>query len=356
MKSKGIRLQNVLKKFGKNVVLKNINLDVKPGEFLVLLGPSGCGKTTTLRLIAGVEKVDSGRIFIGERDVTDLPPQKRNVSMVFQNYAIFPHMNVYDNIGFGLKMRGADKETIREKVIEVSKLLKIEDLLDRFPSQLSGGQRQRVAVARALATPFDVLLMDEPLSNLDALLRAEMRAELKKLHQKFMHTVVYVTHDQVEALTLGNRIAVMFDGEIHQVGTPEEIYEFPENTRVARFIGTPPMNLLSARITDNVMVGKTTFPLSKKILDLLKSLGVKEFVIGFRPEYVRFDEKGIRGKIVLKENIGHNEILNIQFENNVIKAITRRGEITREEINFHIPEENLRIFINGKLLKSPHTS
>ncbi len=352
MRSKGVRLANVVKKFGRNIVLKGINLEVMPGEFLVLLGPSGCGKTTTLRLVAGVERADSGRIFIGERDVTELPPQKRNVSMVFQNYAIFPHMNVFDNIAFGLKMKGFSASEIERRVKEVAELLKIENLLERFPSQLSGGQRQRVAVARALATPFDVLLMDEPLSNLDALLRAEMRAELKKLHQTFFHTVIYVTHDQVEALTLGDRIAVMFDGEIYQVGTPEEIYEYPVNIRVGKFIGTPPMNFLEAVFDEGkVLVGSQELKLSPRIYNFLAKSKLKQFMIGFRPEYVKFERDGIRGKIILRENIGHNEILNIQFEDRIIKAVTRRGEIQEEEVSFLVPERHLRIFIEGTLIK-----
>lgn len=352
MRSKGVKLANVVKKFGKNIVLKGINLEVMPGEFLVLLGPSGCGKTTTLRLVAGVERVNSGKIFIGERDVTELPPQKRNVSMVFQNYAIFPHMNVFDNIAFGLKMRGFDANKIERRVREVAELLKIGNLLERFPSQLSGGQRQRVAVARALATPFDILLMDEPLSNLDALLRAEMRAELKKLHQKFSHTVIYVTHDQVEALTLGDRIAVMFDGEIYQVGTPEEIYEYPVNVRVGKFIGTPPMNFLEGIFDGGkVLVNGQEFKLSSQINNLLARHGVKKFTIGFRPEYVKFGRDDMEGKIILRENIGHNEILNIQFEDVMIKAIIRRGEISGESVSFWIPKEHIRIYIEGRLVR-----
>ena len=242
----GIRVEKVSKRFGKVEALKGVDLEVRDQEFLVLLGPSGCGKTTLLRIVAGLEAPTSGEVYIGERRVTHLPPRLRGIAMVFQNYAIFPHLTVYENVAFGLRMKRRPEEEIRRKVGEVAALLHIEELLDRYPAQLSGGQRQRVAVARALAVEPEVLLMDEPLSNLDALLRLEMRAELKRLLKETRTTTLYVTHDQVEAMSLADRIAVMRQGEIVQLGTPTEIYHAPADTFVGGFIGNPPMNFLRA--------------------------------------------------------------------------------------------------------------
>ncbi|WP_419944458.1 ABC transporter ATP-binding protein [Candidatus Poriferisodalis sp.] len=239
-----IIVEHATKSFGGKRAIDDVSLTVSDGEFLVLLGPSGCGKTTLLRAIAGLGLVDSGRISIDGRDVTYLPPGDRKISMVFQSYAIFPHMSVRNNIGFGLRMTKAPKELIDERVGEAAELLHIEELLDRKPSAMSGGQRQRVAVARALAMKAEVLLMDEPLSNLDALLRLEMRAELKRLLSEVNATTMYVTHDQIEALSMGDRIAVMKDGVLQQVERPSVVYENPANEFVGGFIGNPPMNFL----------------------------------------------------------------------------------------------------------------
>jgi len=240
-----IELRSLRKTYGRVVAINDLSVHIPDGEFLVLLGPSGCGKTTTLRALAGLETLDRGRILIGGRDVTLLAPGKRGIAMVFQSYAVFPHMRVFDNIVFGLRMRGVPPGDQRTRAHEVADLLQIRNLLDRYPAQLSGGQRQRVAVARAIVMRPDVLLMDEPLSNLDALLRLHMRAELKRLHRELRATTVYVTHDQVEALSLGDRIAVMKEGEIIQCATPSVIYDTPANRFVGSFIGSPPMNFLS---------------------------------------------------------------------------------------------------------------
>src|SRR5919198_2194647 len=237
-----VEFDRVRKVFGKNVALKEVELPVRDGEFMVLLGPSGCGKTTLLRCLAGLERVDGGSVRIGDRDVTDLPPRHRNVAMVFQSYAVFPHMRVRENIAFGLRMRRTPAAEIERRVREGAALLQLEPFLDRYPAQLSGGQRQRVAVARAIVTHAPVLLMDEPLSNLDALLRLHARAELKRLHGEVRRTTLYVTHDQIEALSMGDRIAVMRDGEIVQVDTPAAIYDRPATVFVGSFIGSPPMN------------------------------------------------------------------------------------------------------------------
>src|SRR5919109_4938189 len=246
-----VRFESIRKTFGKVAAVDGVDLEIAEGEFMVLLGPSGCGKTTLLRCLAGLEKVDGGRVLIGGREATDLPPRRRRIAMVFQSYAVFPHLKIYKNIAFGRRMQKEKKSVIRERVESAAKLLHIEDLLDRYPSQISGGQRQRVAVARAIATKADVLLMDEPLSNLDALLRMEMRAELKSLLQSLDATTIYVTHDQVEALSLGDRIAVMNKGRIVQVDNPSRVYADPASQFVGAFIGNPPMNFLSGRVRRN---------------------------------------------------------------------------------------------------------
>ncbi|CAN1511969.1 MalK ABC-type sugar transport systems, ATPase components [Paracoccaceae bacterium] len=243
-----ITLEKVVKKYGAVGVVHGIDLSIAHQEFVVLVGPSGCGKSTTLRMIAGLEDITGGLVKIGGQVVNDLPPRKRNISMVFQNYALYPHMNVRDNLGFGLKIAGQSAPEIAKRVAEAADILGLAPLLDRTPAELSGGQRQRVAMGRAIVRNPDAFLFDEPLSNLDAKLRGQMRAEIKKLHQKVKTTVVYVTHDQVEAMTLADRIVVMKDGHIEQVGTPMEVFNHPLSTFVATFIGSPPMNLLPGLI------------------------------------------------------------------------------------------------------------
>jgi len=246
----GITLEKVVKRYGRLEVVHGIDLQIEHNEFVVLVGPSGCGKSTTLRMIAGLEDISDGEVRIADRVVNDLPPRKRNVSMVFQNYALYPHMNVRDNLGFGLKIAGQTPAVIEERVQEAAEILGLSELLDRIPAELSGGQRQRVAMGRAIVRHPDAFLFDEPLSNLDAKLRVQMRTEIKKLHAKVKTTVVYVTHDQVEAMTLADRIVVMKDGRIEQVGRPMEVFNHPVNTFVASFIGSPPMNLVPATVAE----------------------------------------------------------------------------------------------------------
>src|SRR3990170_5525291 len=243
-----IRVERVTKLFKGARAVDDVSLTIDDGELMVLLGPSGCGKTTLLRSIAGLEQIDGGRIVIGDRNVTELPPRRRNIAMVFQSYAVFPHMTVFDNIAFGLRMRHATKADVDRHVRDAAELLHIENLLDRFPAETSGGQRQRIAVARALAMQPQVLLMDEPLSNLDALLRLEARAELKRLLGEIGATTIYVTHDQVEAMSMGDQVAVMRTGKLVQVADPLTIYDGPVDRFVGGFIGNPPMNFLSATI------------------------------------------------------------------------------------------------------------
>jgi multiple sugar transport system ATP-binding protein len=241
-------LEKVYKRFGKAEVIHGVSLDIQDLEFVVLVGPSGCGKSTLLRMVAGLEEISDGTIRIGDRVVNDLAPKDRGCSMVFQNYALYPHMNVFKNMSFGLRLKHTPKQDIERRVAEAARILGIEDLLGRKPHELSGGQRQRVAMGRAIVRNPSVFLFDEPLSNLDAKLRTQMRIEIKRLHQKVNTTVIYVTHDQVEAMTLADRIVVLRDGRIEQVGTPLAVFEKPNNTFVAGFIGSPPMNLVPAEI------------------------------------------------------------------------------------------------------------
>ncbi|QKV19074.1 ABC transporter ATP-binding protein [Oricola thermophila] len=249
-----VSLKNLVKKYGQLEVVHSIGLDVNDREFIALVGPSGCGKSTTLRMIAGLEDITSGEIRIGDRVVNDLPPRQRNISMVFQSYALYPHMTVAENMGFSLKIAGRTQPEIDAAVAEAARILSLGELLDRRPSQLSGGQRQRVAMGRAIVRKPDVFLFDEPLSNLDAKLRMQMRTEIKKLHAQVQSTVIYVTHDQVEAMTLADRIVIMRDGHIEQVGTPDEVFRRPATHFVAGFIGSPTMNLREATIDDGGLV------------------------------------------------------------------------------------------------------
>ncbi|MBO6853589.1 MAG: sn-glycerol-3-phosphate ABC transporter ATP-binding protein UgpC [Marivivens sp.] len=278
-----LEIKTLRKSYGDVDVLHDIEVQMAEGEFLVLVGPSGCGKSTLLNCIAGLEETTGGRLFIGGRDVTEEPPKDRDIAMVFQSYALYPTMTVAENIGFGMKIRRVPKDQAKAKVDEVAKMLQIEQLLSRQPSQLSGGQRQRVAMGRALVRDPKLYLFDEPLSNLDAKLRVEMRAEIKKLHRTTGASIVYVTHDQIEAMTLASRIVVLKDGYVQQIGTPQEIYDTPANTFVADFMGSPPMNLIPAQVTDaGVLIGGQALPLHA---DGLPS----EVIVGIRPEHMIVD-------------------------------------------------------------------
>ncbi len=281
-----IDLQEILKEFPNGVVaVDGVDLKIEDGEFMVLVGPSGCGKTTLLRCIAGLEEVTDGTVTIGDRDVTDVAPKDRDIAMVFQNYALYPHMTVRRNLAFGLSVRGTPRREIAERVAEAARLLGLEELLDRRPVALSGGQRQRVAMGRAIARRPAVYLMDEPLSNLDAKLRVRVRADLARLHEQLGVTTVYVTHDQVEAMTLGNRAAVMNRGKIQQVDTPQALYWSPVNLFVAAFIGSPSMNLVEAVVADGALrFGGLSFPLAELGDDAAKLPG--RVILGFRPEHL----------------------------------------------------------------------
>lgn len=286
-----------------------LNLDIADGEFLVLVGPSGCGKSTSLRMLAGLEDVNSGRIFIGDRDVTDVQPKNRDIAMVFQNYALYPHMTVRDNMGFALKIAGEPKDEIRKRVDEAAKILDLEPYLERKPKALSGGQRQRVAMGRAIVRKPQVFLMDEPLSNLDAKLRVQTRTQIASLQRQLGVTTVYVTHDQTEALTMGDRIAVLKDGVLQQVGSPREMYDEPSNSFVAGFIGSPAMNQAKFKVENGVaLLGKAQIPLPKVTLDAMVPEDNNEIIVGARPEDLHIvpagSEHGIPIKVDLVEELG----------------------------------------------------
>jgi len=283
-----------------------LNLSVPDGEFLVLVGPSGSGKSTALRMLAGLEDVDEGAIHIGSRDVTDLPPKDRDIAMVFQSYALYPHMTVADNMGFALKLRGMSKEDIATRVGDAAKMLDLTKYLDRKPKALSGGQRQRVAMGRAIVREPSVFLMDEPLSNLDAKLRVETRANIAKLQQRLGTTTIYVTHDQVEAMTMGDRVAVLRDGRLQQCDTPRELYENPANAFVAGFIGSPAMNLATLPLADGgVQLGSTVLPVARSVVDAAGSAGLTEIVYGIRPESLRLvPDGGFELVVELVEELG----------------------------------------------------
>ncbi len=325
-----LTLKNVTKQFGKKVIaVNNFSLEVQDREFLVLLGPSGCGKTTAMRMVAGLEEATKGHIYIAGKDITDLPPRKRNVSMIFQNYAVWPHMTVYDNIAYALKIKRMSKDKIDEIVNDVSKLAKINPLLERYPSQLSGGQQQRVAVARAIAVSPDIFLMDEPLSNLDAKLRASMRTELKAIHDKTDATTVFVTHDQSEAMSMADRIVIMKDGEVVQIGTPDDVYHRSASLFVADFIGTPPTNFLEVNIKSEngkirLVNPHVDFELDLATAESLKEYDKQKLILGIRPEnivLVSKDKAILSTECLVSEPQGSHQIVAIHLDDKIIKII-----------------------------------
>jgi multiple sugar transport system ATP-binding protein len=295
-----VTLRNVVKRFDDVEAVRSIDLDIPDNEFIVLVGPSGCGKSTTLRMIAGLEEVSDGQIFIGGELVNDLPPKDRDIAMVFQNYALYPHMTVFENMAFGLRLRHFPKPEIRARVENAARILDITDLLDRRPKQLSGGQRQRVAMGRAIVRDPKVFLFDEPLSNLDAKLRVAMRTEIKRVHQKVKTTTVYVTHDQVEAMTLADRVVVMNQGRIEQIGAPQELYHHPKTRFVAGFIGSPAMNFIPCRLEENgaglnVRLSDTiALPVPDTKVARYRPAAGRELIFGLRPEHITEPRHGER--------------------------------------------------------------
>ncbi|MFT3709211.1 MAG: sn-glycerol-3-phosphate ABC transporter ATP-binding protein UgpC [Archangium sp.] len=297
-----VRLAGIKKSFGDNAIVKGVDLEVKAGEFLVMVGPSGCGKTTLLRIISGLEQMDAGELFIGGRRMNDVPPRERDVGMVFQSYALYPHMSVRENMAFGLELRKMPRAEIDHRVAEAARMLELGPLLDRKPKALSGGQRQRVAMGRVIVRRPQLFLFDEPLSNLDTALRVAMRGELARLHRQLGVTMIYVTHDQVEAMTLATRVAVFNKGVLQQLGPPLELYNAPANTFVATFLGSPSMNLIDATIEGSNFVGKN-FSLS--LPQRGESWGEGPFKLGLRPQDLRLSAEGpIRGEVEAVERLG----------------------------------------------------
>jgi multiple sugar transport system ATP-binding protein len=349
-----VKFDHVTKAYAGDVVAVNdLDLDIADGEFLVLVGPSGCGKTTALRCLAGLEEITAGQIKIGERVVNRIPSKDRNIAMVFQSYALYPHMTVFDNLAFGLKLLKTPKKEIRRRVEEAAKILNLDKLLDRKPKALSGGQRQRVALGRAIVREPAAFLMDEPLSNLDAKLRVQTRAEILRIQQRLGTTTIYVTHDQVEAMTMGDRIAVMRDGLLQQVGTPPQLYTSPVNVFVAAFIGSPAMNFATVRAEDGKLkLGSANLELTGRPASAAAERKGKDLLIGFRPEDLEIagaaGDGGTRlpAKIEVVEYLGNQELLHADCEGTEVVALVSSDRQVKvgDRVEFTIPLSKLHLF------------
>jgi multiple sugar transport system ATP-binding protein len=349
-----VTFDHVTKRYGDVIAVNDLNLEIGDGEFMVLVGPSGCGKTTSLRMIAGLEEISSGTLRIGDRVVNDVPPKDRDIAMVFQSYALYPHMSVRDNLAFGLKLRKVPKQEIERRVKEAAETIQLQKLLDRKPKELSGGQRQRVALGRAIVREPAVFLMDEPLSNLDAKLRVQTRAEIARLHQRLKTTTVYVTHDQVEAMTMGQRISVMNDGLLQQVGTPQQLYDHPVNRFVAGFIGSPAMNFVDVTSTGNQLEaegGAIKIPLPPRFREAVGSTQGRKLVAGFRPEHLEIgDANGnsaqLRATADVVEYLGNEELIHVRANGRDLVAIVSSEHRVRpgDVIDFRIPLDKLHLF------------
>ena len=350
-------MHRLSKRLGTNEILKDISFEVRNGEFCILLGPSGCGKSTILRLIAGLEKPSSGEILFDRQHIEHLPPRERNIAFVFQSYALYPHMTVFDNLAFSLKLRGEPAAEIATKVRDAARLLEIENFLDRRPHSLSGGQRQRVALGRAIVRQPQIFLFDEPLSNLDASLRATMRVELARLHQRLGTTIVYVTQDQAEALTLGEKIIVLHQGSIQQIGSPSDIYQRPASTQVASFVGSPQMNLLHGSVNENGSVfqsGSLRLNLAAIFGRSLPQLAGNSVAIGVRPEDLQLadaaEQSWVRGDVEIIEDLGSDRFLHVKCDS--VELIVRTGrESTLKQgdvVGLSAAPEQVHIFKDGK--------
>jgi multiple sugar transport system ATP-binding protein len=345
-----VTFDHVWKRFGEFNAVKDLNLEIGDGEFMVLVGPSGCGKTTSLRMIAGLEEISDGSLKIGDRVVNDIAPKDRDIAMVFQSYALYPHMSVYDNMAFGLKLRKVPKEDIDRRVKDAARILGLENL-QKKPRELSGGQRQRVALGRAIVREPAVFLMDEPLSNLDAKLRVQTRAEIARLHQRLGTTTVYVTHDQVEAMTMGTRIAVMDKGELQQVGAPQDLYDSPRKLFVAGFIGSPAMNFVNVeRDGDFVKGDGMAFPVPTRYRGGMD--GTTKLVAGFRPEHLELGELAnsatIRAKADVVEFLGDEELLHVSVqghEGDIVAVVSSEHRVKPGDVlDLKLPLEKLHLF------------
>jgi multiple sugar transport system ATP-binding protein len=339
-----VAIRNVRKAYGTAEVLHGIDIDVADGEFVTLVGPSGCGKSTLLRMIAGLEDITGGEISIGDRTVNELPPKERDIAMVFQNYALYPHMTVAQNMGYSMKLRRASKEETAKAVQEAARILDLEPLLQRFPKQLSGGQRQRVAMGRAIVRDPKVFLFDEPLSNLDAKLRVQMRAEIKELHQRLQTTIIYVTHDQVEAMTMADRIVVMHDGKVEQIGRPLDLYDHPANQFVAGFIGSPAMNFINGTIKGAAVITAdgATLPLPPEFA----AAEGRAVVYGIRPEHFRIDPAGLAARVQVVEPMGSETQIVVRVGNKDLNCLFRDRIAPRpgETLNLSVDPAQARLF------------
>jgi multiple sugar transport system ATP-binding protein len=342
-----VKIDNVVKRYGAVEIMRGVSVDIEDGEFVVLVGPSGCGKSTLLRMLAGLEVVSGGTISIGGRVVNDVLPKERDIAMVFQSYALYPHKTVFDNIGFPLKMAKRPAQEIKQKVESAAGILDLTHLLDRFPKQLSGGQRQRVAMGRAIVRDPQVFLFDEPLSNLDAKLRVTMRVEIKELHQRLKTTIVYVTHDQIEAMTMADKIVVMRDGRVEQIGAPLDLYDNPRNVFVAGFIGSPSMNFIHGRISQSD--GRATF-VSESGLELPTPAAAvrdgQEVTYGIRPEHIAIGEGGIPASVVVVEPTGSETQIFAKAGKDLIDAVVKDRINARpgEVVSFRIDPANVHLF------------
>ena len=352
-----VTFENVNKVYGDFQAVKDLNLEIGDGEFMVLVGPSGCGKTTSLRMIAGLEEITSGTLRIGDRVVNDVPPKDRDIAMVFQSYALYPHMSVRENLAFGLKLRKVPKAEIERRVNETAETIQLGKLLDRKPKELSGGQRQRVALGRAIVREPAVFLMDEPLSNLDAKLRVQTRAEIARLHQRLQTTIVYVTHDQVEAMTMGSRIAVMNDGVLQQVGAPQVVYDTPINRFVAGFIGSPAMNFLEVHMEGSgdtarlVAASDWSIPLPTRYREAATPKAGKTLIAGFRPEHLDIGEGGagtgtFRARADVVEFLGNEEQLHVSAAGQDVVAVVDSAHRVKPNdiVNLVLPLDKLHLF------------
>ena len=343
-----IVIKNLEKSFGENKVINNFNIDIKDGEFIVLVGPSGCGKSTLLRMISGLESIDQGEIYLDTKLINNLIPSKREIAMVFQSYALYPHMNVFENMSFGLKMEKIPKNEIHDKVKSAAATLQIEDLLERKPKQLSGGQRQRVAIGRAITRNPKVFLFDEPLSNLDAALRSEMRVEISKLHKKLKSNIIYVTHDQIEAMTLADRIVVLNNGIIEQFGTPNDIYSDPNNIFVAEFIGSPKMNII--KINKDQIINSNTIELFKNKITFENFEFKDEIYLGVRPENISINDDNeikLDVKVDLIENLGFEKIIYTKISGNEI-IIKSSENVTGQSSKISFSKDKVLFFDKSK--------